>query len=746
MQARFMAWDLLQSRYAAPMDPTKSSPEPRPPHPGTSARGSYLLASFVLVASMLVVLAYWQTAYKRQLDGARADFLSRTVHVRGLIDQRLDSNELVARSGASLVSTVGRPSRQQWRAYVDGLDMETRFPSLVALGYSVYLTPGQLTAMQQMLRDSGQGRFVIYPKGVREHYGPALYLEPRTQGNVSALGYDMYSEPVRKRAMALARDTGAPQFTAPIIFIQDLGKGRNLTSLILYEPVYRRGDLPESLAAKRESMQGWVLVAFRVNAFMESALRNSGPRPWLRITDVTGGDGKLLYEDPKPDGTATPAFSHSVTVVKFGRRWRLDFHSRSLAAMQADMTGLHMTLMVGLLASLLLFLIALVLARTRHRAEQLAGRMSESYRRSELRFRSAMQYSAIGKALLDDDDRIVEANPALAALLESTPDELVGQQFDSYLVGLSEALEKAPVTDGPKVQRISADLHREDGEVRHVELIYVPVPGEIGQDVVRLVQVQDITEMLRAQRQSLALNRTLEARVQARTRDLSRANDELETFAYSVSHDLRAPLRAIDGFSRLLAERYGESIDEAGREHIARVRGAAKRMGELIDSLLKMARLGRGGLKPERLDLSRMAEDVLSALGTDASGREVTVDIAPGLHATGDRGLVFNLMENLIGNAWKFTQGRADARIEVGQNDGGEFFVRDNGAGFAPEYGNKLFRPFQRLHSEEQFAGHGIGLASVKQIVERHGGVIRAEGKPGEGATFYFTLPDPHPE
>ena len=244
----------------------------------------------------------------------------------------------------------------------------------------------------------------------------------------------------------------------------------------------------------------------------------------------------------------------------------------------------------------------------------------------------------------------------------------------------------------------------------------------------------------------LALNRTLEARVAARTRELTIANQELESFAYSVSHDLRAPLRAIDGFSRLLGERYGDAIQDEGREYLARVRNATGRMGMLIESLLKMARLGRGGIKPAPLDLSRMCAEIVAELRANEPGREVAVDIAPGLQATGDPSLVRNLLQNLVGNAWKFTRDRGDARIEVGRDGEGMFFVRDNGAGFAPEYAGKLFRPFQRLHSQEQFAGDGIGLASVKRIVERHGGAISAEGGLGTGATFRFSLPEPDRE
>src|SRR5690606_29714708 len=219
----------------------------------------------------------------------------------------------------------------------------------------------------------------------------------------------------------------------------------------------------------------------------------------------------------------------------------------------------------------------------------------------------------------------------------------------------------------------------------------------------------------------------------------------LESFAYSVSHDLRAPLRTIEGFSRLLGERYADKMDETGRDYLSRVRNAAGRMDDLIGALLKMSRVSRGPLTLESLDITRIAGDVVAVLRAGQPRREWDVVIEPGLQAVGDAALVRNVLQNLVGNAWKFTAGVADARIVVGGGEAcGEqvgFHVSDNGAGFPPEYAGKLFRPFQRLHNQEQFDGHGIGLASVKRIIERHGGTVGADGRPGEGATFRFTLP-----
>jgi PAS domain S-box-containing protein len=703
--------------------------------------GGYVLALLVLLASLLVVALYWQTAHQREMHAAEAEFHADTDEITALLRQRLGSYELIARGGVSLFASVARPSRRQWQDYVDGLDIGERFPALVGLGFAIHVSPGQLADLQRLMRDGGEGLFSVHPHGPQEHYGAVLYLEPGTAANLAAIGYDMYSEPVRHAAMEAALVAGEPRMSGLIHLVQD--SGESIPAVELFLPVYRAGDHPTNIAARRLSMQGWVYTPFRMEQFVAVALGVRQQRAWLRIVDVTDPVQHQLYADPRSAGQGPPAFLHSTMLERYGRRWRLDFESEPLAEVEARIVGLRTTMGVGVFASLLLFGIALALARTQARAERLAARMSESYRRSELRFRSAMQYSAIGKALLDREGRIVEANPALAKLLGKSPEQLVGSTFGALFVDgqdeVTRSREAEALTDG--VYRTTRVLKHGGGGTRQAQLTFAPVPGDIGQDIARLVQIEDVTERLRAEAEVLALNRTLEARVEARTRELTRANEELESFAYSVSHDLRAPLRAIDGFSRLLTERYGDRIDPEGREYLLRVRNAAGRMGTLIESLLKMARLGRGGIKPVPLDLSRMAADIVAELRATEPARDVDIRITPGLQVEGDQSLVRSLLQNLLGNAWKFTCDCSDARIEFGVTADGEFFVRDNGAGFPQEYADKLFRPFQRLHSQEEFAGHGIGLASVKRIVERHGGTIRAKGHPGEGATFFFTLP-----
>lgn len=240
------------------------------------------------------------------------------------------------------------------------------------------------------------------------------------------------------------------------------------------------------------------------------------------------------------------------------------------------------------------------------------------------------------------------------------------------------------------------------------------------------------------------LNEQLEARVRDRTAQLQTANHELEAFAYSVSHDLRAPLRGIDGFSSILEKRYADVLDEQGQHYLKRVKDAARRMSHLIDDMLNLTRLTRQDMQKMPLDLSALAHSVAKFLSDAESMRQVEFRIQEGMKVVADPILMRAVLENLMGNAWKFTSHRASgAVIEVGceQKDKQHvYFVKDNGAGFDMEYAEKLFRPFQRLHSTHEFPGSGIGLASVQRVIHRHGGRVWAEGRVNEGATFYFTL------
>lgn len=282
---------------------------------------------------------------------------------------------------------------------------------------------------------------------------------------------------------------------------------------------------------------------------------------------------------------------------------------------------------------------------------------------------------------------------------------------------------------------------RKDGSLIDVEIVSHEIDWR-GHKA-RLVAANDVTERLKAEALILEMNVNLESLVRERTQQLEAVNRELEAFSYSVSHDLRAPLRVIDGFSQALVEDYGKILEGNGGRYLTRIRATTQRMGMLIDDLLALARISRRQVRREAVDVSALATEVVKELREKEPARDVALHVQPGLRAAADRGLVKIALDNLLGNAWKFTSKTSAARIEVGseRHEGVEvFYVRDNGAGFEMQYAHKLFGAFQRLHAESDFIGTGIGLATVQRIVTLHHGRIWAEGEPQRGAVFRFTL------
>ena len=318
--------------------------------------------------------------------------------------------------------------------------------------------------------------------------------------------------------------------------------------------------------------------------------------------------------------------------------------------------------------------------------------------------------------------------------------------------------DSAPIIDAA-FKRLVAQAEPYDLEVRLIRgdgrRIWVRTSGraviEDGQVVRATGNIIDITDrkdaeiqLRRAADEIRSLNATLEQQVQQRTLHLERANKSLEAFTYSVAHDLRTPLRGISGFAEALAEDYGDRLDETGREYAARVQAGCVRMATLIDDLLRLSRVTRAEMKLQDVDLSAEVTAICDQLRAGDPGRQVRVTVQDGVRVTADRHLIRDALENLLENAWKFTARRADAAIEFAATPVEDApiccCVRDNGAGFDPAYAGKLFEPFQRLHDASEFPGTGIGLASVRRIIERHGGRTWAEGAVDGGATIYFTL------
>jgi PAS domain S-box-containing protein len=380
--------------------------------------------------------------------------------------------------------------------------------------------------------------------------------------------------------------------------------------------------------------------------------------------------------------------------------------------------------------------------------EERVAERTDELQQSEERFRLATEASPNAMIMSGQDGKISFVNRAAVALFGYAEDELIRSPLEALVPERFRASHPAfretffgdaharPMGKGRDLYAL-----RKDGEEVPVEIGLSPV--ETREGLFALATITDISERKQAQEAILKLNEELEERVILRTHQLEAANKELEAFSYSVSHDLRAPLRSIDGFSQILLEDYGEQLPPEGRQHLDRVRSAAQRMAELIDDLLKLARITRAPMQPQLINLSEIAEGVSNTLEEQNPGRNITVSITPDLTVNGDSALLTIALENLLSNAWKFTSKKEQALIEFGtqfKDEERSFFIRDNGAGFDMTYVNKLFGVFQRLHAMSEFPGTGVGLATVQRIIKIHGGRVWAEAEEGKGATFYFTL------
>lgn len=351
--------------------------------------------------------------------------------------------------------------------------------------------------------------------------------------------------------------------------------------------------------------------------------------------------------------------------------------------------------------------------------------------------RSLIEASLDPLVTISAEGRITDVNEATVKVTGVGRGELIGTDFADYFTeperaraGYRQVFAEGSVIDYPLTI-----CHR-DGRLTEVLYNASLYRDDEGGVLGVFAAARDVTERKGAERQVRTLNAELEQRVADRT-------EELEAFVYSVSHDLRAPLRAMDGFTHVLLDQYGEQFDERGRHYLVRLREAAKRMTTTIDELLTLSRASSATVRHEHVDVSALARAAAEELRATEPDRDVTIEIADGLAADGDVDLLRIVFANLLGNAWKFTSTRDHAFIEVGKTQDADrvtFFVRDNGIGFDVGHVDRLFKLFQRLHGVDEFPGSGIGLASVKRIVNRHGGRIWADAQLGQGATFSFTL------
>ena len=367
----------------------------------------------------------------------------------------------------------------------------------------------------------------------------------------------------------------------------------------------------------------------------------------------------------------------------------------------------------------------------------------QALRESRERLRIVTENARVGLVMVNRERRYTFANTAYAEILGLPSPNIIGRRVADVLPAFYEEQIRPRLDRAFAGERVTYDLHKPtDGGDCHFAVRYEPLKAGDGEPLV-VVVITDITERKQAEQKIKDLNADLEQRVIERTKQFEAANKELESFSYSVSHDLRAPLRAVNGFAGIVLEDFSSQLPEEGKRYLERIRNGGQRMGVLIDDLLAFSHLSRQSVKRNTVNTTAMVRAVLEEFRPQLEGRQIELTVQSLPDCEGDPALLKQVWINLVSNAVKYTRDRKPARVEVGfSRDGGEtmFFVRDNGAGFDMQYADKLFGVFQRLHRADEFEGTGVGLAIVQRIIQRHHGRVWAEAEPEKGATFYFTL------
>lgn len=706
-----------------------------------SERSRFSPAWAVLVAGLTLTLLAWYAAQENIQRDAMQRFDQTVQRIEETLRVRMQHHAQILYGARGLILASENVDRKEWHDFVNSLTLEVHYPGIQAVGLSLRVPSSEYSRHTQKIRAQGFPRYAIGPPGSRDEYFPIVYIEPFEGSNLRAFGYDMYAEPTRRAAMRYARDQSTPALSGKVVLVQETGADVQ-AGFILYLPVYRKGQAIDTPEQRQAALIGFVYSPYRANDLMVSLFAKIPPKITFKIYDGKEvNPEKLIYDDDvstaRADAGRHSRFHQVRSVEIYGQWWTLSYNSRR--AFDAEVASLVpiLILLGGTLMSLLLFGFVWSLSSTRERALRLASEMDMK----------RVQAQAEKQLLLT----ILEQTPDFIGVADMQGNLKFHNRAALRMVGLPEGvnLSQLKISDmhpewaGRKVieegipavmksgvwQSNNALLHRDGHEIPVSQVLMVH-RDEKGDPVFLSTIMRDISESLRIQQA-----------MQEKSEELARSNAELEQFAYVASHDLQEPLRMVSSYTQLLAKRFPDKLDKDANEFIAYAVDGAARMQRLIQDLLLYSRVGRGAaLAPCELQAAYDLALRNLRLALEESQAQVTHDPLP--QVMGDTGQLAQLLQNLIGNALKFRGERAPTVHVSAERDGAmwRIGVRDNGIGIEPEYHQRIFVIFQRLHTRERYAGTGIGLAICKKIVERHAGRIWVESQPGQGTTFFFTL------
>ncbi|UTA47517.1 CHASE domain-containing protein [Simiduia sp. 21SJ11W-1] len=644
-----------------------------------------------------------QAQFERQVELLRLDIQHQLLIYSGLL-----------RAGVGLFYASENVTRSEWRLFVGTLALDRHYPGIQGIGYAAYLARDDKPAFEAAITAEGFARFAIAPAGQRAFYTPVTYLEPFTWRNQRAFGYDMFSEPVRREAIARARDTGQASVSGHVTLVQETDEDVQ-AGFLMYVPVYRTREDPGSQVLRAQSIQGFVYAPFRMGRLLAAITEGKPNTLHFRITDQPSG--ALLYDSSPGMSSAPGRYTAAVTMEMGGRAWRLDVQATPLFDGQQRDYGAAWVLAAGLVGSLLLFIIALTLAGHRRAAQAHADRMARQLALSE-KFRHMADAAPTALVVVDPGGRIELCNQQAVALLGGPESALLQRPMDEFLPAKAAQLigQQGQVVNCRSLEGVQCPVELSQRQAPLNGLIYT---------VYALV---DVTER---KRQEDLLRR--------KTRDL-------EQFVYAVSHDLKSPLVAITGLSEVLALQPAVADDPEARQLLGRITANSRQMEQLLQDLLALSRVSHQVLPLEYIDWASLLDDVQAThkAAFDAVGARLQLE-ALGDGFWGLRTLIMQLFNNLLQNAINYRDIDRPLKVTVActTNHRGQTSIQvsDNGIGIETEWQEKVFQLFMRRDSRKT-PGSGLGLAICEAVVERHQGRIWLESTLGEGTRFYIELPN----
>lgn len=710
------------------------------------------LFPFLLLALSLLFtcsVSYYLSSVNRVKNAAR--FANITLATDAAIRDSFNTYKALLRGGAGLFAASDAVTREEFATYFSRLRASEFYPGLVGFGFAKRTRPEQRQALVEEIRRMGQTNFNIWPPSTNAESFPIIFIEPMNRRNQRAIGYDMFSEPVRREAMEYAAARGFA-FSGKVTLVQETDRNSS-AGFLMYVGVYAGGVFPRTEAERKEKLTGFVYSPFRADDLFGGIF--DGSRTLRTSLEVYDGDvvapERLLYRSAHPI-SSKPDFAIQDQLNLGGHTWTLVHRTTPEFEKALAHANVYWVFASGLVLSFILFGVTFFLAKARLRAEESEWQLRQKRERlqaSEELHRTISETAADVIITIDVNSKIITVNHAAERIFGYKIEELVNQSLTMLMpermrplhhAGLARYMatgEKGIPWGGVELP----GLHK-DGREIPLEISF----GEMHKSGKRTFTgiIRDITERKRAEEEIHNLNRDLEKRVKERTAELLEANNQMEAFIYSIAHDLRAPLRAMRGFAQALREDYAMQLDDQAKDFSARIISSAKFMDDLINDLLSFSRMTRADLTFSPISLDTILVQVQQQLADNIKKKNAIIHVATGLpeviaHETTLRQVVTNLMSNAL----KFVSDDTRPIITVRADDAGtnwRIWIEDNGIGISPEYRDRIFGIFERLHGGA-YAGTGIGLAIVRKGIERMNGRIGFDSEPGKGSRFWFELP-----